>query len=293
MQVDNTGVSAVILTYNTPLDLLKKCLEAIYTYNDIHNNLEIIIVDNNSDNQLEINNFVTQNFGTIKIINSKQNGGYGFGNNLGIKAAKYETVILINPDAEIIHPIFKWGMESFNNDASLKLLGLQQVNQYNQPTHSFLIRKHTVLNFLINFVLLKINKFSPKYAVISGACFFLRKSSFMEVGAYDEQIFLYGEERYLHEHILLKYPDATIKIDNTKHYKHPITDRKFSMRIVELGVKSYFYLQEKLGKSRSQTFKEMVAYYRFQVFFYKLKGKQSAVNENKEIIKLLHQKFEA
>lgn len=289
--ISNQGVSVVILTYNTPIDLLQTCITAILKYNDIADLLEIIVVDNNSTNQPQINNFLNSLDNGITIINNTQNSGYGAGNNLGIKRAKYETVILINPDVELVEPIFLWGKESFKNNEDLKLLGLQQIDQFGKPTHAFLMRELSVTNFLIHFYLNKKRKFSAKYAVISGACFFLRKSSFLKVGGYDENIFLYGEERYLHELILKSFPTADIHIDNSKKYQHPISDRKFSLKIIELGLNSYFYLRNILGFEKAQTFKQVKSYYRFLTLFYLIKNKKSAIQETRQTLDLLIKKF--
>jgi len=292
MQVaSNMGISIVLLTYNTSIDLLKTCIDSIIKHNDIADALEIIITDNNSDNQEAINLFAEAYAYNLKVVNSKHNGGYGSGNNLGIRAASHEIVLLVNPDVELIEPMFRWALQEFQTKQHLNILGMQQINQYNVPTHSFLARRLTVNCFLANFVLQKVNKFNAKYSVVSGACFFLRRSSFLEIGGYDEQIFLYGEERYLHERMLQVLPHSLIELDSTKKYKHPITDRAFSLRIAELGLTSYFYLCQQLGISKLKTFREVKRYYRFLLLFYFLKNKKETMAQTREILGLLKRKF--
>ncbi|UIR55909.1 glycosyltransferase [Sphingobacterium sp. SRCM116780] len=285
------GLSIVILTYNTEVTLLDNCITAIYRNNDIEENLEVIVVDNNSNNQNEVNLYLAQNFPNVQIVNNTINAGYGAGNNLGVEHAKYAYVLLINPDVELIKPVFQWGVTNFIQNSNLKLLGLQQIDQNNKKTHSFLARKLTVNSFLVNFFLQKLNHFNPKYSVINGACFFLRKSSFIQIGGYDPKIFLYGEERYLHEHILKSFPNAEIKMDMSQEYQHPISDRPFSLHIVELGLNSYFYLQQKLGYLHKTTYQSVVKYYKFLILFYTLKNKQKSIADIKLILQLLKSKF--
>lgn len=285
------GLSAVILTYNTPVELIQTCLNSILLHNDIKDDLQVILVDNNSENKSEVANFLTTHYPEVEFISNSKNAGYGAGNNLGIQQAKHDYIILINPDVEIIEPIFGWAVDRFNSDINLKLLGIQQVNQYNQKTHSFILRKLTRKCFVQNFILNKVNHFSAKYAVISGACFFLRKASFLEIGGYDENIFLYGEERYLHEHILAKFSNAKIEIDFSKKYKHPISDRKFSIQNEEYGLNSYFYLKQKLGEQKSEIYREVVNYYKTLIAFYTIKKKAQVAKNYNLVLDLLAKKF--
>jgi hypothetical protein len=286
-QTTKDGVSAVLLTYNTPLELVKKCIDSILLHNDIAESLEIIVVDNNSDNQEELQKFIHSNYPQIIFVPNFINGGYGAGNNLGIKHATYEHILLINPDVELLEPIFSWAKGKFSSDPKLNIFGFQQVNQYNKKTHSFIQRRLTRKDFIINQFLQKLNIFTPKYSIISGACFFLRKSTFVAIGGYDEKIFLYGEERYLHETMLAKFPDCHIKMDFAKSYKHPITDRAFSLKPAKLALDSYFYLTKKLGRNAEQVKKDVINYHKALISFYSLKKKKQEVVNNRSIIEMI------
>src|SRR5690606_41622787 len=127
-----------------------------------------------SDNQVELQNFVGTNYKDVIFISNSINGGYGAGNNLGINNAKYEHVLLINPDVELVEPFFSWARNEFIKDPKLNILGIQQVNQYYKKTHSFIQRRLARADFVINQLLQKLNIFIPQYAVVSVACFFLR-----------------------------------------------------------------------------------------------------------------------
>jgi N-acetylglucosaminyl-diphospho-decaprenol L-rhamnosyltransferase len=97
-------VGIVILNWNTR-DLLKRCLETVlvsegdFTY-------QVVVVDNNSsDGSVEM---VRQNFPTVQVIESGSNGGYSFGNNLGLRALGFckkneapRYAVLLNPDTEV------------------------------------------------------------------------------------------------------------------------------------------------------------------------------------------------
>ena len=61
-----------------------------------HDNLEVIVVDNASNNQEAEN--IAQRYPQVKVIQSKHNLGFAGGNNLGMKAAQGKYIFLINND---------------------------------------------------------------------------------------------------------------------------------------------------------------------------------------------------
>src|SRR5690606_36070419 len=116
IKVNKDGFSAVLLTYNTPLELVKKCVDAILHHNDIGEALEIILVDNNSDNQVELQNFVGTSCKDVIFIANSITRGYRADNNLGINNAKDEHVLLITPDIEFVELFLSWARNEFIKD---------------------------------------------------------------------------------------------------------------------------------------------------------------------------------
>ena len=84
-------LSIITINYNG----LKDTLALIETipFND---NLEVIVVDNASDNQEAEK--ISSKFPNVKIIKSDKNLGFAGGNNLGIRASKGKYLFLINND---------------------------------------------------------------------------------------------------------------------------------------------------------------------------------------------------
>ena len=84
-------VSIITINYNG----LKDTCALIETipFND---NLEVIVVDNASQNQEA--DTISQRFPQIKVIKSEKNLGFAGGNNLGIKAAQGKYLFFINND---------------------------------------------------------------------------------------------------------------------------------------------------------------------------------------------------
>jgi GT2 family glycosyltransferase len=86
-------LSIVIIGYNSG-KFLKSCLESLSK--QTYKNLELIFIDNNSsDGSIQ---FVDKHFPHITTIHNKQNIGYVGAANQGIKLAKGDFVMILNPD---------------------------------------------------------------------------------------------------------------------------------------------------------------------------------------------------
>lgn len=91
-------VSVVILNYKVK-DLTIRCIKSIR--NSTYKNLEIIVVDNNSQDGIEED---LSNNKDIIFIQTGDNSGYSGGNNIGIKRAlalDADMVFVLNPDTEV------------------------------------------------------------------------------------------------------------------------------------------------------------------------------------------------
>ena len=95
--ITNPLISIIILNYNAG-DLLIDCVDSIKKSN--YKNLEIIIVDNISKD--DSHKKCKEKFPDIKLVENSENLGYCEGNNVGIRIAKGEYVVILNPDT-IVH----------------------------------------------------------------------------------------------------------------------------------------------------------------------------------------------
>lgn len=90
-------ISIVIVTYNN-LELTRLCLDSIHD-NTEYPNYEIVVVDNaSSDNTVAYLEEYIKNHANVVFIKSENNLGFAGGNNLGVKAAGGEYVVLLNND---------------------------------------------------------------------------------------------------------------------------------------------------------------------------------------------------
>ena len=89
----DTLVSAVIVNYNTK-EVLRDCLG---TLKKNYPSLEIVVVDNNSPDGSAA--MVAREFSEVTLLALKKNIGLAAGNNAGLKKAKGDYVLFLGPDA--------------------------------------------------------------------------------------------------------------------------------------------------------------------------------------------------
>jgi len=90
-------LSIIILSYNTA-DFLKKTLASVQRV--MQADWEVLVVDNDStDGSPEM---VAERFPFVKVIKNNKNLGFAAGNNVGLKKARGQYVMLLNSDTELL-----------------------------------------------------------------------------------------------------------------------------------------------------------------------------------------------
>ncbi len=240
-------LAIVIVTYNSEADIYD-CLESIAAYSDLpKDETELIIVDNNSRETESMFAKLRQQWGeSIVLIRNKTNGGYGQGNNLGIRSAASPVVLVMNPDVRLCEPVFVRALRSFEKNPGQAVLGMVQMfTKTKRSNHSF------CPTWLINGYLLLVlyalcNRFYwylPSCMYAQGSCFFVDREKFLGVGGFDETNFMYGEEEDLHYRLKKRYGKRCFSFDKTLHYLHLADDRAPSLayekKIYEANVALY------------------------------------------------------
>ena len=88
---ENPLVSVIVLNYNAG-ELLLNCIESIKK--SAYKNLEIIVVDNISTDKSQ--KICKEKYPDIKLIQNDENFGYCEGNNIGIRKAKGDFIMILN-----------------------------------------------------------------------------------------------------------------------------------------------------------------------------------------------------
>ena len=185
-------ISIIILNYNAG-DLLEKCISSIVKSN--YENIEIILVDNASQDHSHIK--CKEKFSQIKLIENKENLGYCEGNNIGIKSANGEYIIILNPDTEVESNWIEEFIKEFNNHGDglyqPKLLAVSDKSRINSAGNMMNI-------FGFGFSSGKGKKDSKKFGnfkpinYASGACLFTSKKILDKIGFFDPYLFAYHDD---------------------------------------------------------------------------------------------------
>lgn len=195
-------LSIIIVTYNSEKDIFD-CISSIKQWSDIpFDELELIIVDNNSRNTDSMFEQLRSLYSNdIVLIKNTHNGGYGQGNNMGIRRATAPVILIMNPDVRMIEPVFKTTLDAFERNNSLCMYGMKQMLSATEVSSNSFCCAYTVNGYLQTIMTSIGNRFDyylPRYMHFSGSCFFIRKEMFEQVGLFDETIFMYGEEEDIH-----------------------------------------------------------------------------------------------
>ena len=180
-------VSIVILTYNN-LDLTKECLVSMEKFNN-YENCEIIIVDNLSqeDDTREFLSEYEKKHKNVKVILNDINGGFSYGNNVGIKEATGDYIILLNNDTFVTPNWIEHLIAHFDTDAKIGMVGPRTNNIGNEAKIDV---NYKDTNEMIEFAqkLYEENK-SKQYhdiRVLAFFCVAIKKEVIENVGLLDE-----------------------------------------------------------------------------------------------------------
>ncbi|MBI3396903.1 glycosyltransferase family 2 protein [Candidatus Woesebacteria bacterium] len=204
-------VSIIILSYNTK-ELLKKCLDSLGGVGK-ELDFEIIISDNGStDGTLDLlKRLKMEKFKDLKIVENPENLGFAKGNNRAKRVVQGEYVLFLNSDTEVCPGVLKNTVAYLdkNNDVgalTCKLVlpdgNLDKDVRRSFPTPWVSFTHFTHLDRI--FTRSKIfSRYWCEYSdpdqtqevdVIQGAFFLARKNLLDEVGWFDEDYFLDGED---------------------------------------------------------------------------------------------------
>lgn len=254
-------VSIIIVTYNSEKDIYD-CVTSIMEHADIPlQEIELVVVDNNSTGcDAMFDKLKTLWREDIVLIKNSCNGGYGQGNNVGIRQSSAPLVLIMNPDVRLVCPIFRKAIALFANDKNMCMLGMKQWLTLEEPsTNSFTCTymMNGYLSTVLSALCTRLDVYIAKYMHFSGSCFFINKAMFETVGLFDESVFLYGEEDDIHYRLLHRFKDCKMVYDKSLRYLHLTKERqpdiKYEKTLIDVAVMQ----NKKKGYSERRTLKNI------------------------------------
>lgn len=265
-------LSIIIVTYNS-YNLIFDCLKSIFDNNDLGDKLEVIVIDNNSSDFNRMSTKILEMYNeSVICINSQNNGGYGFGNNIGMKISTAPISIVMNPDVRIINTNLASLVKPFN-DSDLGMYGVRFID----GSLPFYL-KPGCGNFIIELLwkyFSKILRYRPDTMFLSGSFLAFRKDVFFTAGQFDENIFMYHEEADITNRVIACGYKVKLMSDiSVLHLAHGRTFNKF---LEQERIKSELYYLKKYNLDYERVLKSQKQILKIKIFVAKMlnKNKQS------------------
>jgi len=206
-------VSIIIVNYET-YELTKQTINSVIA-KDHEFSFEIILVDNcskdNSYNQLKSTFKEEIEKNLIKFIANDRNAGFAVANNIGIKIAKGEFILLLNSDTVVKNQVIENTLNYIKENTDVGAIGSKVVlpngtldkacrRSFPEPKNSF-FRLFGLAKLFPNNE--KFNEYNLNYLdengiyevdSLMGAFMLVKKVAIDQVGLLDEDFFMYGED---------------------------------------------------------------------------------------------------
>ncbi len=200
------SISIIIVSRNTR-ELLRTCLQSIRDHQgDLA--VETIVVE--SDSQDGSGAMVREAFPEVILLEPGENTGFARGNNLALRRARGEAILLLNPDTRLTPGALPTLRDALLADPTVGVVGpcLRYSDGTVQPSRR---RFPTLSTAMVESTL--VQEWWPGHPALAryymhdqpdnapqdvdwlvGACLLVRRSVFAAVGLLDERLFLYAEE---------------------------------------------------------------------------------------------------
>ena len=196
-------ISAIVVSYNT-VRLLDRAIQSLIKSSELVDGVEIIVIDNASDDGSP--RMVREKFSNVRLVQLTRNVGFAAGTNVGLRMARGEQLLLLNPDAELLHDALPtlsaflaerpWLAavgprliypDGAPQDSAFHFPGMGQILLDFFPVHSRILKSR--LN----------GRYGPRHEPFAvdhplGACMLISRSAIDDVGLLDESFFMYCEE---------------------------------------------------------------------------------------------------
>ena len=191
-------ISIVIVSYNVRYYIVQ-CIESVRRA-IAGLDAEIIVVDNHSKDDTVA--FLRENFPDVRLMASQSNLGFSRGNNMAIREAQGEYILLLNPDTVVGERVLQEAVSFMDNHPEAGGAGVQMLNvdgtcalesrrALPTPWVSFMKMMGSTERYYMS----HLSWDSPQQIeIISGAFCLLRRKALDQIGLLDETFFMYGED---------------------------------------------------------------------------------------------------
>ena len=203
-------LSIIIVTYNCR-SLAEACLRSLRP--ELAGlgagSWELIVVDNGSgDGTVEM--LRAHPLG-VRVLEAQGNDGFAAANNRGLRIARGDRILLLNPDTEVSRGTLERALEQMDGRPEIGMLGVKLVLEDGSLDHAckrgfptpraalgYMLRLDRVLPSGLGFGSYRLDSADPDREVlvdaISGAFMLVRRAAVNDVGPLDEGYWMYSED---------------------------------------------------------------------------------------------------
>ena len=165
--MNNQDITIIITSFHSG-EKIFNCI------NSIDKNIKIIVVENSNDQLLKEE--ILSRYNNVDCVLSKENLGYGAGNNLGLSKVETNYALIVNPDVTLKNDAIKQFFLRINKVENFGIIApVSKDEKYN--------------NFNIDF-----DKDIKEVENVKGFAMFLNMKNLKKINFFDENFFLYFEE---------------------------------------------------------------------------------------------------
>ncbi len=195
-EVEKEPLISIIIPTKDYADITETCLASIYE-KTMYKNFEIIVMDNRSEEQetLKLFSNYEANYDNFRVIKADFPFNYSKINNLGIKHANGEVIVLLNNDTEVISPNWLDIMVGYVMQPHIGAVGPKLLYPDLTVQHGGVIMG---LGGVAGHAHIGDNRDCPgmygrlrvpyNYAAVTAACLMVRKEVFLDVGGLEEEL---------------------------------------------------------------------------------------------------------
>lgn len=182
------SVSVCIANYNG-LDVVEACIDSVLNQSAI-SGVEIIVHDDaSSDHSIDL---ILKKYPEIKLIKSETNVGFCLANIRMAERASGEYLLFLNNDAELFPDAIETLLTAAHSSTKATIFGLPQ---YDANTHEFIDCGAFIDPFFNAVPNRQLQK--AQVAMIAGACLWIPKNLWVELGGFPDWFESMAEDLYL------------------------------------------------------------------------------------------------
>ncbi len=255
-------LTIIIVTFNSA-EIISQCLSHLNAIK-----YEVVVVDNSSsDNTAKI---VAEQFPQVKFIQSGGNLGYGRANNIGLRQAKTEFALVLNPDAFMFEKDIETSLTLLKNNPDIALASPRVSKVYKDGDENVLPiakNEYDISNFIV------------------GGVLFMRMAVFRKIGFFDEEYFMFAEDNEISDRSIKNgYKNVIINIAKAFHSGGGSSTRNLRntyRRFWHLGWSKSKYKQNKKGKLSAMraTIRLSIVYFCEGIFYFLIGNRSKSVSK--------------